>query len=86
VEAAALLPGDATWSVIGVGRHQTPMAMLALAMGGHVRVGLEDNIHYRRGELATGNAQLVERAVRLARELGRPVASAADARRLLGID
>ena len=40
--------------------------MLALAMGGHVRVGLEDNIHYHRGELATGNAQLVERAVRLA--------------------
>ena len=67
VAAVGLLPADATWSVIGVGRSQTPMAMLALAMGGHVRVGLEDNIHYRRGELATGNAQLVERAVRLAR-------------------
>ncbi|HTX71133.1 MAG TPA: 3-keto-5-aminohexanoate cleavage protein [Thermoleophilia bacterium] len=84
-EAVALLPDDATWSVIGVGRNQTPMAMLALAMGGHVRVGLEDNIHYRRGELATGNAQLVERAVRLAGELERPVATPGEARRLLGL-
>ena len=86
VDATALLPGDATWSVIGVGRHQTPMAMLALAMGGHVRVGLEDTVYYQRGELSTGNAQLVERAVRLAGELGRPVASAAEARGLLSLD
>jgi 3-keto-5-aminohexanoate cleavage enzyme len=85
VEAVALLPGDATWSVIGVGRNQTPMAMLALAMGGHVRVGLEDNIHYQRGELATGNAQLVERVARLAGELGRPVASSGEARKLLSL-
>ena len=85
VEAAGMLPAGATWSVIGVGRTQTPMAMLALAMGGHVRVGLEDNIFYRRGELATGNAQLVERAVRLAGELGRPVATPARARELLAL-
>jgi 3-keto-5-aminohexanoate cleavage enzyme len=85
VAAVDLLPAGSTWSVIGVGRTQTPMAMLALAMGGHVRVGLEDNIHYRRGELATGNAQLVERAVRLARELERPVATPALARELLGL-
>jgi 3-keto-5-aminohexanoate cleavage enzyme len=61
------------------------MAMLAMPMGGHVRVGLEDNIYYRRGELATGNAQLVARVVRLAAELGRPVATPAAARRLLGL-
>jgi 3-keto-5-aminohexanoate cleavage enzyme len=85
VAAADLLPEDATWSVIGVGRTQTPIAMLALAMGGHVRVGLEDSIHYRRRELATGNAQLVERAVRLAGELERPVATPDQARRLLGL-
>ncbi|HEX5643652.1 MAG TPA: 3-keto-5-aminohexanoate cleavage protein [Thermoleophilia bacterium] len=85
VAAVDLLPTDATWSVIGVGRNQTPMAMLALAMGGHVRVGLEDNIHYRRGELATGNAQLVERAVRLAREIERPVATPDQARGILGL-
>jgi 3-keto-5-aminohexanoate cleavage enzyme len=85
VEAVALLPEISTWSVIGVGRHQTPMAMLALAMGGHVRVGLEDAIFYRKGELATGNAQLVERAVRLAGELGRPVATPDEARRILSL-
>ena len=85
VAAVELLPADATWSVIGVGRSQTPMAMLALAMGGHVRVGLEDAIHYRRGELATGNAQLVERAVRLAGEIERPVATSAQACEMLGL-
>jgi 3-keto-5-aminohexanoate cleavage enzyme len=83
--AVQLVPADATWSVIGIGRAQTPMAMLALAMGGHVRVGLEDNIYYRKGELATSSAQLVARVVRLAAELDRPVATAAEARRLLGI-
>jgi 3-keto-5-aminohexanoate cleavage enzyme len=85
VAAVDLLPEGSTWSVIGVGRTQTPMAMLALAMGGHVRVGLEDNIFYRRGQLATGNAQLVERAVRLAGELERPVATPEQARRLLSL-
>jgi 3-keto-5-aminohexanoate cleavage enzyme len=85
VDAVGMLPEGSTWSVIGVGRTQTPMAMLALAMGGHVRVGLEDTIYYRHGELATGNAQLVERAVRLAREIERPVATPDHARRLLAL-
>lgn len=85
VDAVAMLPTASTWSVIGVGRAQTPMAMLALAMGGHVRVGLEDNIYYRRREPATGNAQLVERAVRLAGEIERPVATPDQARALLGL-
>jgi len=85
VHVVGMLPPGATWSVIGIGRHQTPVAMLALAMGGHVRVGLEDNIYYRKGELATGNAQLVARVVRLADELGRPVASPAQARQMLGL-
>ena len=83
--AVDMVPGDATWSVIGVGRAQLQMAMMAMPIGGHVRVGLEDNIYYRRGELATSNAQLVERVVRLAGELGRPVASTAEARRQLGL-
>jgi 3-keto-5-aminohexanoate cleavage enzyme len=85
VGAVGMLPEGSTWSVIGVGRTQTPMAMMALAMGGHVRVGLEDNIFYRRHELATGNAQLVERAVRLAAEIERPVATPGQARELLGL-
>ena len=83
--ATGMLPVGSTWSVIGIARAQLAMAMMALPAGGHVRVGLEDNIYYRRGELATGNAQLVERVTRLAAELGRPVASAAQARRILGL-
>ena len=83
--AVDMIPGGATWSVIGIGRAQLQMAMMAMPMGGHVRVGLEDNIYYRRGELATSNAQLVDRVVRLAGELGRPVATPAEARRLLGL-
>ncbi len=85
VDAVAMLPEGSTWSVIGLGRTQTPMAMLALVMDGHVRVGLEDNIYYRHAQLATGNAQLVERAVRLAGEIERPVATPAQARTLLGL-
>ncbi len=80
-----LLPADATWSTIGIGRAQLPMATLAMLMGGHARVGLEDNIYYSRGVLAQGNAQLVERVARLAGELGRDVASPAEARAMLGL-
>lgn len=58
------------------------MTALALVMGGHVRVGLEDNLYYRKGELAS-NEQLVERVVRLADELGRPVATPDEARAIL---
>ena len=61
------------------------MTTLALLLGGHVRVGLEDNVYYRRGELAKSNAQLVERAVRLAHELNRDVATPAQAREMLGL-
>lgn len=78
-----LLPPDSQWSAIGLGRGQLPMNTMAIILGGHVRTGMEDNVYYRRGELATGNAQLVERCARLTRELGREVASPADARRQL---
>lgn len=79
------LPADATWTVTGIGPAQLPMAALCIMLGGHVRVGLEDNIYYRKGELAVSNAQLVERVVRIARELERGVATAQEARRMLGI-
>lgn len=80
------LPSGSTWSVAGVGRAQLPMAAVAIAMGGHVRVGLEDNLFYRKGELAASNAQLVERVSRLASELGRPVATPPEARRILSLE
>lgn len=79
------IPHDATWSVAGVGRHQLPMATLAIILGGHVRVGFEDNIFYRKGELATNNAQLVARVIRIAEELDRPIATPDEARVILGI-
>ncbi|SCY66063.1 3-keto-5-aminohexanoate cleavage protein [Desulfoluna spongiiphila] len=75
-----------TWAVAGLGRGQLPMAMHSIAMGGHVRVGIEDNIYYRKGELAVSNAQLVERVVRIAREYDRPAATVTQARQILGLD
>lgn len=79
------LPPGATWSVAGIGRYELLMATHAILLGGHVRVGFEDNIYYRRGELAESNAQLVARIVRIAEELGRPIATPAEARKMLGI-
>lgn len=73
------------WGVAGVGRYQLPLAVQAMVMGGHVRVGFEDNIFYNKGELAKSNAQLVSRIARIARELGREVATPAMAREMLGI-
>jgi 3-keto-5-aminohexanoate cleavage enzyme len=79
------IPSNATWSVIGIGRAHLPISMMALIMGGHIRVGMEDNIYYESGVLATSNAQLVERIVRIAREYGRDVASPVEARQILGL-
>jgi 3-keto-5-aminohexanoate cleavage enzyme len=81
----SMLPAGSIWSVTGIGRYGVTMAMAAIALGGHVRVGLEDQIYYSRGVLAESNAQLVRRVARLAEEFGRPVATPADARRILGL-
>jgi 3-keto-5-aminohexanoate cleavage enzyme len=80
-----LLPGDSIFNVTGIGRFQMEMNVASMIIGGNVRVGLEDNVYYKRGELAKGNAQLVERVVRLAREIGREVATPEEARQILGI-
>ena len=80
---ARSIPAGSTWTVAGIGRRQTAMATLAIAMGGHVRVGFEDNIYYRKGELADSNARFVERVVRIAREVGREPATVAQARGIL---
>jgi 3-keto-5-aminohexanoate cleavage enzyme len=78
------LPPGCTWTVAGIGRAQLEMATAAIAMGGHVRVGLEDNIYYSKGRLAS-NEELVGRVARLAAEFGRPVATPEEARRILGL-
>ncbi|MDR9430053.1 MAG: 3-keto-5-aminohexanoate cleavage protein [Natronomonas sp.] len=80
------LPEGAIFNTLGFGPHQLPFAALGTILGGHVRVGLEDNVYYRRGELATGNEQLVARAAELAGTLERAVATPAQAREILGLD
>ena len=76
------IPAGATWTVAGIGPAQLVVNTHAILMGGHVRIGLEDNIYYRKGELAP-NERFVERMVRLAAEFGRAVATPDEARRIM---
>ncbi len=78
----SLPPGD-TWQVIGIGRHQFSLGTAGILLGGNIRVGFEDNIYLEKGVLATSNAQLVEKAVRIIRELGFEVATVEEARKIL---
>jgi 3-keto-5-aminohexanoate cleavage enzyme len=77
------LPPDSTWQVIGIGREQWQLAAAALTMGGHVRVGFEDNFYLPEGAMAKSNGDLVERAARLSRDTGREIASIKEAREML---
>lgn len=79
------IPEGSTWTVGGVGRHEMPMAAIGIAMGGHVRVGFEDNIYISKGVLAKSNGELVEKVVRIAHELNRDIASPDEARKILGL-
>ncbi len=78
------LPSNAVWSVLGVGKRQLPMIEYSLAHGGHIRVGFEDNLHIREGELAESNAEFVRMAVELAHKHNRDVANPEDTKRILG--
>ena len=80
------IPSDATFTVAGIGKSEFEMAALAIIMGGHVRVGFEDNVYISKGVLAKSNAELVEKVVRLAKEFGREIATPAEARRILGLE
>lgn len=79
------LPAGSLWLCSAIGPFQLPLTTLATLMGGHVRVGLEDNVYYSRGRKAVSNAEFVQRTVRIAQELNRPVATPAQARQLLGL-
>ena len=83
--ATRALPDNSLLNVIGIGAAQFPMLAMAMILGHHVRVGLEDNVFYAPRELAQGNGQMVERVVRLARELGRPIATPEQARKMMGL-
>ncbi len=77
------IPDGSSWQIVSIGRSQLPLSTMALALGGNFRVGMEDNVYYSRGVLAVSNVQLVERAVRIARELGREIATPEEARQML---
>jgi Uncharacterized conserved protein len=79
-----MLPAGSTWSAFGIGRHHLPIMYATLALGGHIRVGLEDNVYYSKGELAT-NVSLIDRAVRVIKEFGKEPATPDEARVLLGL-
>jgi 3-keto-5-aminohexanoate cleavage enzyme len=85
VHQVGSLPAESHWQVIGIGLEQWRLAAAAIAMGGNVRVGLEDNFYLEAGRMAGGNGDLVEKAARLCRDLGREVASIGEAREILGL-
>jgi len=79
------IPSDATWTATGVGKSAFQMAAAAIAMGGNVRVGFEDNLYLEKGVLAKSNGELVAKVVRIAKELGREIATPSEARKILGL-
>jgi len=80
-----LLPPGSPWFAFGISLHQFPMVAQTVLLGGHPRVGLEDNIYLEKGKLAPSNAALVERAAKIIEILGDHVATPADARQILGL-
>jgi 3-keto-5-aminohexanoate cleavage enzyme len=79
------LPADSVFTVAAIGKYQWPLVTIGMLLGGHVRVGLEDNLYERRGRKLSGNGEAVEKVVRLAREFGREIATPAQAREMLGL-
>jgi uncharacterized protein (DUF849 family) len=83
--AQSLLPQDATWAAFAIGRWEFPMLATAWFLGGHVRVGMEDNVYLSKGKLTPSNAALCEKAVRILDDLGAELATAKEARQILGL-
>ena len=81
----SMLPRNTVWSAFGISRFQFPMVAASVLLGGHVRVGLEDNIYIEQGVLAPSNAALVEKAARIIHDMGGSVASVGQARELLSL-
>ncbi|MBR4883154.1 MAG: 3-keto-5-aminohexanoate cleavage protein [Bacteroidales bacterium] len=79
------IPAGSTWTATGIGRHAFTLAAAAIAMGGNVRVGFEDNLYLEKGVLAKSNGELVAKVARIAKEMGREIATPAEAREILGL-
>ena len=82
---AESIPVNSTYTVCAIGRYEFPMVSQSIKMGGHARVGFEDNIYISKGVLAKSNGELVEKVVRISKELGREIASPNEARKILGL-
>ena len=82
---ATSIPAGCTWTATGIGRTSWDIAAATIAMGGHVRVGFEDNVYMSKGVLAKSNGEMVERVVQMAKLMNRPVATPAEAREILGL-
>jgi len=80
-----LIPADSTWGALGIGRGHLPIMYTTLALGGHVRVGMEDNIYYSKGVLAKSNVEFIERTKRIAVEIDKEIATPDEARTILGL-
>jgi uncharacterized protein (DUF849 family) len=80
-----MIPEDSTWAACGIGKGHLPIMYATIAMGGHLRVGMEDNVIYRKGVLAESNAQFVARAKRLVEEADLEVATPDEARQIFGL-
>ncbi len=80
-----LIPEGSTWSAFGVGKGHMPILYAALALGGNIRIGMEDNVYYQKGVLAESNVQFVERAKRIIEEMGKSVATPDEARQILSL-
>jgi len=80
------IPKKSTFTVCAIGRHEFPMVTLSIVMGGHARVGFEDNIYLSKGVLAKSNSELIEKIVRISKEIGRAIASPYEARKILGLN
>lgn len=80
------IPKNSTFTVCAIGRHEFPMVTMSIILGGHARVGFEDNIYLSKGVLAKSNKELVEKVVRISEELGRDIASPFEARKILSLD
>ena len=85
VYAKSLLPQDAAWAAFAIGRWEFPMLATAWTLGGHVRVGMEDNVYLSKGKLTPSNAALCEKAVRILDDIGAELATAKEARQILGL-
>ena len=80
-----LIPADSTWGALGIGRGHLPIMYTTLALGGHVRVGMEDNIYYSKGVLAKSNVDFIERTKRIAAEIDKQIATPDESRKILGL-